>query len=95
MGADPGTPATTTTTRAPNVPINAALAPVPNDPTPRTTTSTTISLEVAGAQARRLAATGRDSGDNATSAGQLIAAGVATLAASFVLRRWGRPAPTT
>lgn len=92
-GGDPGTPATTTTTRPANVPINAALAPVPNDPTPRTT-STTISLEVAGAQASRLAATGRDSADNATSAAKLIAAGIGTLVASLVLRRWGRPAPT-
>ena len=48
-GGNPAPPPTTTTPRAPNVPINAALAPVPNDPTPRTT-STTISLEVAGAQ---------------------------------------------
>lgn len=85
-GGDPGVPATTTTTRAADVPINAALAPVPDDPTPRTT-STTISLEVAGAQASRLAASGRDSGDNASSGAKLIAAGVATLAASFVLRR--------
>ncbi|MPY93183.1 MAG: hypothetical protein GEV08_08985, partial [Acidimicrobiia bacterium] len=77
-------PPTTTTPRAPNVPINADLAPIPSDPSPRSST-TDGSIEVAGVQASRLAATGRDSSDKASSAAAMIVAGVVAVVAGSVL----------
>lgn len=80
-------PPTTTTPPAVDVPINAALAPVPDDPAPRTATTTAVSIQVAGVQATRLAATGRDSSSDASSAGAMIAAGSLAVVAAAVLRR--------